>query len=570
MLTRLGIKNFLVVSDAQVTFEKSFNALTGETGTGKSILFEALALALGKRLSGNMVRADAKQLEVEAWFCPPFPKGLIEVGAELGIEIEDEDLVFKRVIEQSEDSTAGRSRSYINMLQFPSRVMRQLGGYLVEFQEQHELHHFFTPNAQLQLIDQMPLVKQSYVDMQQAYSNWHRLHGELVLAKQTQEKTQSDCIWLSESIAELEELAPQPDEELQLSEKRKLLRDGQQIYAIQKDLRTYLTGDKNSDGAQSMLLRASRKLNRCEPSTYEYFSQIMLIFERIGHELDEALIALDGLEGNAVDGEMSLEDCEERLFKLRALARKYQVNPNELHLKHDGLIEDLNRLDKMSETVKIKQKELDDARVLYHQYSQTLSIQRHQQAKQVEEQIQAELPDLRLGEAVFKVALTPREEDQIPHIDGLESGAFLISTNPGQALGPIASVASGGELSRLLLALKVCFSRQNEVSTLVFDEIDAAMGGQTAAAVGRKLQALSQHMQILAVTHSPQVAASAHCQFKVEKETSTISAKSSIWQVSHQERTEEIARMLSGMHPDAQARKAAFEAARALEKEMCA
>ncbi|MEM7070694.1 MAG: DNA repair protein RecN [Pseudomonadota bacterium] len=568
MLTRLIIKNFLVIESAEIEFCNQFNALTGETGTGKSILFEALSLALGKRLSGNPIRTQCDFLEVKAWFEGPFIPDLIEQANDVHqLDIDpDEALLFKRVVEHAKGSDQLRTRCFINDVQIPSNVARQLGEYLIEFQEQRMAQRLLTPTYQLQMLDKDPVIYEIHQRVRQDFAQWKKLSLQLKEEEQKHAKNESERDWLNASLEELEMIAPLEGEDKELSQKRIIFRNARQLSQIGLEIQHYLEGDHQQDGVKNLLIKAARKIDRSETVIQDYFRDLTEGLERIENELNEACLCLDDLLTNRPD-EGALEEVEERLHKLRDIARKHAISADDLPSKQAEIATQLEHLENHSNQIEQLKKALSDAQKKYDLSASKLSEIRRKQAKILEQNVCAQLPDLRLDGAKFVIELI-KSEDNVPHEDGLERIRFLISTNPGQPLNAIGEVASGGELSRLLLALKVSFSSKNPYISLVFDEIDAAMGGQTAAAVGQCLRKLSQDWQVLAVTHSPQVAASAHHQYKVEKQSNHGQTHSFVYQVKDDQRTDEIARMLSGKRSNASSRQTAFDAAQALEKEM--
>lgn len=541
MLQALGIRDILLIEAAELRFRPGLNVLTGETGAGKSILLDSLGFALGWRGRADLARAGAGQGEVTAEFLLPPGHPAHMALEEAGLPGGDE-LILRRTV-----TADGRRQAWVNDRRVTVETLRALGDTLVELHGQQDDRGLLDPRGHRPLLDAF-----AGVDPAEARAAWAARAAAaraLAAAEAGLEAAQRDADFLRHAAAELRKLAPEPGEEPALDARRRSLQAAEKIRADVARAGEAL----GPDGAEGRLLDALRWLEHVAPQAEGALDAALDAIARALAELGEASGAVEAAldRGEADPGE--LDRVEERLFALRALARKHQVTPDilpELAAEFDAR---LAALDAGEDGVAALKAALAAADRDYAAVADRLSALRREAAAQLDARMAEELPPLKLERARFVTEVTPGE----PGPEGADRVAFTVATNPGAAPGPIGRIASGGELSRFLLALKVCLSARAEGITLIFDEIDRGVGGATADAVGRRLQALGQAGQVLVVTHSPQVAARGAWHWQVGKTAAEGATRTEIVGLDAPERVEEIARMLAGDTITEEARAAA-------------
>jgi DNA repair protein RecN (Recombination protein N) len=539
MLTSLAIRDVVLIERLDLAFAPGLTVLTGETGAGKSILLDSLGLALGLRADSGLVRAGQPQASVTAAFTiePEHPARALL--AEQGLAAEDE-LVLRRVL-----TSDGRSRAFVNDQPTGLALLRRLGALLVEVQGQHEQVGLADPAAHAGLLDAAGGLDKPRGAVAEAYRAWREAARALETARAEIAAAQRDEEFLRHAVAELEELAPVEGEEDDLAAERQKLQQGERRgEAIAEALASLNPRDRRAANPNAALRSAIRALERLPAPNTEAAPAL----EALGRALDalaEAETALERLAHEAAPDPRRLEGVEERLFALRAAARKHLVPVVELPALLVTLKARLAALDAGTDRVQAAERAAAAARAAYINAAEALSQARSAAAQKLEKAIAKELPPLKLDRArlVIEVARKP-EAAWGP--DGVDRVTFLVSTNPGQAPGALDKVASGGELSRLMLALKVVLARGSPVPTLVFDEVDSGIGGATAAAVGERLARVAERLQVLVVTHSPQVAARGARHLSVSKQVKGGRAETRVTPLDAAARREEIARMLAG------------------------
>jgi DNA repair protein RecN (Recombination protein N) len=550
MLTSLAIRDVVLIERLDLGFGPGLTVLTGETGAGKSILLDSLGLALGARAESGLVRAGQPQASVAAAFAPPDAHPARALLAEQGIEAEDE-VVLRRVV-----TADGRSRAFVNDQPVGLALLRRLGALLVEVQGQHDQVGLTDPANHAGLLDASggldPLRNASAV----AHRAWREAERALATARERIAAAQRDEDFLRHALAELESLAPAEGEEDDLAAERQRLQQGERRgEAIAEALASLQPRDRRSAHPGNALRGAARALERLPAPNTDAEPAL----EAIGRALDalaEAETALERLVQDAAPDPRRLEHVEERLFGLRAAARKHMVPVVELPALLASLKDRLSALDAGTGQVAAAEKLLAEARAAYLAASGRLTEARREAAQKLEKALARELPPLKLDRARLVVDVSPKPEAAWGP-EGVDRVTFLVSTNPGQAPGALDKVASGGELSRLMLALKVVLARGSPVPTLVFDEVDSGVGGATAAAVGERLLRVAERLQVLVVTHSPQVAARGMRHLSVAKQVKAGRAETRVTPLDAPQRREEIARMLAGEHVTEAARMAA-------------
>ncbi|WP_039758975.1 DNA repair protein RecN [Bartonella queenslandensis] len=548
MLVQLSIHNIVLIETLDIHFTAGLTVLTGETGAGKSILLDALSLALGGRGDASLVRHGTDRGQVTAVFDVPVSHPARQLIRENGLD-EEGDIILRRV--QSSD---GRSRVFINDQVVSVSLMRSVGRLLVEIHGQHDDRALVDVAAHRQLLDAFGGLEDEVENLRQCYRVWRECEERLQQQRLKVENAAREMGYLRACVQELEKLDVQVGEEDALSLRRADMLKLEKIAMDIKEADDLLSGQKSPIPVFSNLVR---RLERKIPEAQE-------LIEPVVKSIDEALCALataqEGIEEamRALDFEPDeLERIEERLFALRGFARKYQVSADELVQLRDKMDAELTDFEEAQNTLTRFEDEAEQAKKNYDTLAQDLTIKRRETAKHLSESVMAELPALKLEKAEFIVEMQTDVERR--SAEGCDRIEYWVRTNPGTRAGPMFNVASGGELSRFLLALKVVLSDRGSAPTLIFDEIDTGAGGAVAAAIGQRLQRLSEKIQVFSITHAPQVASKAHSHFLISKIESHDKGcfVTAIHKMEEQERAEEIARMLAGEQITEEARAAA-------------
>jgi len=556
MLTALSIRDVVLIDRLDLSFGPGLTVLTGETGAGKSILLDSLGLALGVRADSGLVRAGCDQASVAACFSLSVDHPALTALTEQGFEAEDE-VVLRRLVAKD-----GRSRAFINDQPTGIALLRRIGALLVEVQGQHEQMGLADPASHTALLDVFGVPADCRDGVATAWRAWRQAAHRLDSARAAIESARRDEEWLRYAVDELATLAPRLDEEGQLvADRQRLQQNERQAEAIAAAIAELTPRDRRgAAGPASVLRSASRMLQRLVPAhqadqTNPAFAALAAL-ERAEEALAEADMILGRLAADADADPRLLEQTEERLFALRAAARKHSVAVAELPALLDQLCERLAHLESGEVELLELERAARETKDHYIVSARVLTDVRREAAVRLRDAVMAELPPLRLDKARFFVEVTDTAESAWG-ADGADEVRFLIATNPGQDPGPLAKIASGGELSRLMLALKVVLSAGSAVPTLVFDEVDSGVGGATAASVGERLARVAQSVQVLVVTHSPQVAARGAAHFLVSKAARGARTATTVEPLTKRDRREEIARMLAGETVTAAARAAA-------------
>ena len=532
MLRQLAIHNVVLVERLELEFEPGLGVLTGETGAGKSILLDALGLALGSRADAGLIRSGEAGASVSAEVQLPARHVALGLIAEQGIEPEEgEPLIFRRTLKAD-----GGSRAFVNGSAVPAGVLREIGALSVEIHGQHDDRGLLNPKGHRALLDAFGRLETSAVAA--AWEEVSRIESELAEAVASAEAAHRDREWLEHASAEIEKLAPEEGEETRLAEERAAMQAGLKAGETLTGLDELLGG---TDGALSLLRQAARRIER-GAAEHPLLAEALASLDRAVIEASEAedriARAADAL---AFDPDR-LERTEARLFDIRALARKHRVEPDALAALGAQMREQLAGIQAGGQRIAELERQLEAARREYGKAAEQLSAARSDAARRLDEAVAAELGPLKLDAARFRTAIVPVE----PGPAGTDRVEFEVSTNPGAPFGPITRIASGGELSRFILALKVALAEAGTAATMIFDEVDRGVGGAVASAIGERLARLSQQSQVLVVTHSPQVAARASHHYRIEKSHGDGGTRTSVRKLSEVERREEIARMLSG------------------------
>jgi DNA repair protein RecN (Recombination protein N) len=547
MLLGLTIRDVVLIDRLSLAFRPGLCVLTGETGAGKSILLDALGLALGRRADAALVRPGAEQAVVSAEFAvtPNHPAAALLAEAGIATDLSG-SIIVRRTL-----GADGRSRGFVNDEPTSIGLLRALGDSLVEIQGQGEQHGLFDPATHRDLLD--ALSEADTAGLAVAWGAWRDARNAAEEAARTLAASRAEEDLLRHEHAELDALAPEADEEDRLVARRVLLQNAERLGETIGEAVGEIDGE---GGALQALARALRRLTRATDRAQGLLDGAIAATERAATETEEALAALSAAAQALELDPGALEQVEERLFSLRALARKHSVNVADLPLLRDKIAERLALIDASAEGAIAWEKKAAAARQVYLAAAAKISAAREKAAKRLDAAVAAELKPLRLDKARFRTVLTPlADTDWSEH--GCERVNFEVATNPGAPFGPLARIASGGELSRFMLALKLVLAGVSSVPTLIFDEVDSGIGGAVAAAVGERLQRLGASLQVLVVTHSPQVAARGAHHWRVAKLDAQRSAVTRVEELDPDTRQEEIARMLSGSTITAEARAAA-------------
>lgn len=548
MLRSLDIRDMLIIDHLSLAFQPGLSVLTGETGAGKSILLDSLGFVLGWRGRAELVRSGAEQGEVTASFDLPPDHPAHAVLAEAGISAEDGELILRRI-----NFPDGRKTAWVNSVRTSGEVLRRLSETLVELHGQHDDRGLLNPRGHRDLLDDFGHHATARASVQTAWATRRTAAAALKQAQAVLAELRAEEEFLRHATAEFEDLNPQPGEDAALDTERRAMQGAERIAEDVAKALTALGGQ----GAEAQLSNAIRWLDSSAQSASGHLNAPLEALSRVMDALGEAeqgiLSCLDALSFDST----ALEHCEERLFAIRALARKHSVQPDDLPALGLELAARLTTLDASAGDIGTREAALAQAESAYQTAATKLTALREKSGKRLARDMGAELGPLKMERAVFTVEITPGT----PGPDGLDEVTFCVATNPGAPAGALNKIASGGELSRFLLALKVCLTRDAKGLTMIFDEIDRGVGGATANAVGRRLAGLASGGQVLVVTHSPQVAALGAHHWRVEKSVSKQNGAdvttSRVIALGAAERTDEIARMLAGDSITDQAKQAA-------------
>ncbi|WP_282119139.1 DNA repair protein RecN [Ruegeria atlantica] len=543
MLRALDIRDMLIIDRLELTFQPGLNALTGETGAGKSILLDSLGFVLGWRGRAELVRQGAAQGEVVAEFELNEDHPAHAILAEAGLP-GGEELILRRV-----NTAEGRKTAWVNDRRCSGEVLRALSETLIELHGQHDDRGLLNPRGHRAMLDDYAGVDGHLATVRSSWSEMSRARKALAQTESTLAAMRAEEEFLRHSVSELDQLDPQPGEDAELDARRRMMQGAERIRDDVARAFSLLGGD----GAESAMADAVRWLEGVSDNADGQLEAPIAALGRALIELGEAQDGVDACLQKLDFNPAELEQAEERLFAIRALARKHDVVPDDLGTFAETLRDRLNRLDAGDADLADQRAAVDAAQTTYDDAAAKLSAARQKAARQLDVAVMTELAPLKMERAVFQTEITAAD----PGPDGIDAVAFTVATNPGAPSGPLNKIASGGELSRFLLALKVCLTGNDSARTMIFDEIDRGVGGATADAVGRRLAALAQGGQVLVVTHSPQVAARAAHHWRVQKHVTDGQTLSTVVPLAEPDRVDEIARMVAGDTITDEARAAA-------------
>lgn len=547
MLKSLSIRNVVLIDKLDLDFQNGFSVLSGETGAGKSILLDSVGLLLGKRAEVGMIRSGCDKLSVCGSFEIADKKGeLAALCAEYDLDFEHE-IIIKRTLNQD-----GKGKIFFNDQPITQKLLKEIGSYLVEIHGQFDNQGLLNPATHLSVLDGYGAYPEKITVLKTAFAAYKKAKDNRVNAEAKIAQSKADEDNLRHWVDEFQKMQPRENEQEELEEKRRQMMNAEKILenldAAYKAL--------NQGGVQSALRQAQAAISRVNVLLNGKFDNIYSLLDTALVNADEAGEEIEAASNEVSLNQNELDAVEERLFALKALARKHNTTIEELPLVWQQMEENLRNLELGEDDIENLRKLEEAAYKDYVKKATEVSQVRLAAALRLDGKIQAELPDLKMEKARFMTQISTKPENQWNE-NGRDDVCFMVSTNPNTPYGSISKIASGGELARFMLALKVNLAQTSQVETMIFDEVDTGIGGATAQAVGEKLAKLGEQVQVLVVTHSPQVAAQSKYHYKVEKTTVDNVTTTSLRELSAAEKTEEVARMLSGEHVTDEARAAA-------------
>ncbi|MCC3861357.1 DNA repair protein RecN [Pseudemcibacter aquimaris] len=550
MIVSLTIKDIVLIDRLQMDFEDGLSVLSGETGAGKSILLSGIGLAIGARSGREIIRQGQDQGSVTAEFSLSEDHRIWDVLNDQGLDHEDGQLILRRVIGKD-----GRSRAFINDQSVSITLLRQIGETLVEIHGQHDERGLLNPSGHRSLLDDFGDYQELHIKVRNNFDNLTALQDELADEQAKLEQAKQDEDYIRYNLEELDQLNPQEGEEEELAKERTRMMQGENLSEGLGELLNKLLSDKGVDTVLRATIRKMERMAAQAPGLLEGVSENL---DRAANETADAIAELEEIIRNLEFNPYDLENTEERLFALRAAARKHNCQADQLPALKAEFEEKLSTIQYGDEEVRRLTEDVYRAQTIFEANVEKLSKEREMAAAILDAQVNEELPALKMDKAEFKTFLEPLDKEHW-NGEGGERIDFRVSTNPGAPFGGLVKIASGGELSRFILALKVVLARKTSVATLIFDEIDQGVGGAVANAVGERLSELSDKGQILVITHSPQVAARGknHWLIKKAANESDGPVTTAVTPLSDDLRREEIARMLAGAEITNEARAAA-------------
>ena len=543
MLASLRIQNVVLIEQLDLEFHAGLCALTGETGAGKSILLDSLGLALGARADAGLVRNGADKAQVSAVFDVGINHVVLATLEDAQVNIEaGESIILRRSL-----IADGGSKAYINDQPVSAGLLKKVGQSLLEIHGQFDTQGLLNAASHRGLLDEYAGVKDG---VSKHWQNWQKQKDQLQNLKENVQNARAEEEYLREALEDLDNLNPQPDEETELASLRDRLMNREQVLEALNIAHQALNSDNDPVRA------AWGAIDRVADKIGEQINGVTGALDRATSEIQEAISEIQRLSSDLEHSEHDLQSIDDRLFALRAQARKHNCEVDQLSDIRESLAERLNAMEHEDELLAQAMKNVEAAKNEYTQAAQSIHELRQKTAKRLDDLVAKELPPLKLDRAQFVTKVELLEEAEWNQ-HGMDRVRFLVATNPGAEAGPLNKIASGGEMSRFMLALKVVMSEVGVANSLIFDEVDAGIGGGTADAVGERLARLAQDKQIMVVTHSPQVAARANHHWIVQKTGDEIVRTSVVPLPQEQDRREEIARMLAGATITEEARAAA-------------
>ncbi|MGH1455864.1 MAG: DNA repair protein RecN [Alphaproteobacteria bacterium] len=543
MLTQLSIQNVVLIEKLVIDFKSGLCVLTGETGAGKSVLLDSLGLALGVRAESGLVRKGAKDASVTASFQIPENHEAYDILKNADIIIEDDVLLLRRAVNAN-----GKSRAFINDQPISISLLKSIGDTLVEIHGQFETQGLLNPATHRAMLDSYAKVNAK--DLSHAWDNWKSAEQALDDLRRMSERAHEEEEYLRFSLDDLEKLDPKTGEEGELSNLRERIKHRESV--LEGLNAALLALNAENDPVQ----RAWGEIDKIAHKAGDDVTPALDALSRASAEIAEAASSIQGLLADLQETDQNIEDIDDRLYALRMQARKHKCDCDDLPAMYENLAQKLSRIENADEELTQQKAICTKTREDYIAVAKRVSAQRIKTGERLNALVQKELAPLKLDKARFVTQVAPLDEVEWS-ANGTDRVRFLVSTNPGQEPGPIHKIASGGEMSRFMLALKVIIAQEGSTHSFIFDEVDAGIGGATADAVGERLSRLAQSKQVLVVTHAPQVAARAGSHWIVQKSGDKFVKTDIIPLTTRAEKCEEIARMLAGADITPEARAAA-------------
>jgi len=537
MLREVGIKNFVLIEDLRLELDKGLNVLTGETGAGKTIVLDALGLLLGDRFSSESVRQGAERSDVDGVFSAPKSREFQRWREDHGFE-KMEEIVIRR-----EGYPDGRSRAFLNDRPVTLGTLQELSVFLVDVHGQNEHQQILKPSVQLACLDRFAGLEDACAAIEPLFRDWQKLSDELNLGQLSEQERLQRVDLYRFQLQEIRQAALQPAEDQDLAARLPELKNAERLRALAETAYSTLYEEEGSALEKlSQAARAFDALKALAPSV----EPLLVELQESKDRLEETARGLKTLAKRWETDPAALEEAMSRQDLIARLAKKYGGSVESVLTYAEKLQGDLDRLENTEVYRRELQKQVDRASHDLDKASRDLSAKRKRAARQLSEAVQEQLADLGLKQAVFecKIEVVQGTDGPVFTTTGIDRAAFQWAPNPGEGSQPLKEIISGGEMSRVMLALKTVLAQTDAVPTLVFDEVDAGIGGLTAQAVGRKLRALSRHHQILCVSHLPQIASCAHAHFRVSKRVSKARTYAEIERLEPAERLQELARLL--------------------------
>lgn len=532
MLSSISIKNFVLIDDLNINLSNGFTALTGETGAGKSIIIDALLIALGERANSKLLKDPSKAATVILCLQTSSASEVANALVEHGIDCASE-IIIRRVIYPD-----GKTKAFINDTAVSATFLAGIREYLIEFCGQHDSKGLMNPHSHIKILDKYIGNGPELRQLSALYNDYKKHKNDLEELLRKNLRIDAELDFLNYAIKELEALSPIPEEESTLVEKRRVMQES----AKASDVYHKASEGLNADSMLAQLSKVIKEMNKFP----ELFHPAIEACNRAEIEIEDATSALDAMAHMFTNGSAELEKVEDRLHEIRALARKYATHPDELYKILDQKKEEHHLLQNLTAAIEKIEQSLKQASDEYLKLAKKISEKRGGEAKKLESQIMNSLSDLKLNQADFKIQIESYDDTNGWKIDGIDSVKFIIRTNPGSQYGSLDKIASGGELSRIMLAIKAGLASVKSVSVLIFDEVDTGISGSVSEAVGKKIAELANDYQILTITHQPQVTAFCNNHLLIQKSFKENDTMVSVKNLSKDESIQEVARMLSG------------------------
>lgn len=547
MLHSLSIRNVVLIDKLDLDFRSGLSVLTGETGAGKSILLDSLGLLLGNRAETSLIRQGEDKLSVTGCFSCPDNTEFKTLLEEYDLDVDNE-VIIKRSL-----ASDGKGKIFFNDQPISVKILKDIGRFLVEVHGQFDNHGLLNPSNHLDILDSYGGYKELLQKTSQAYNYYHQIKTERIKAEKDIQQAKIDEENLRHWVNELQQMNIQENEEETLSQRRQELMNAEKIAEGINYAYGVLTQGSDIQGAIRQAQNAIDKVNNLVNDKYNALVEML---DQASIDISESINELEDIASNISTNQNELENIEERLFAVRGLARKHQTSIDNLPNILSEFETKLSAIEYGEETLSKLRKDEEEAKLSYIQQANKLSAQRKSTALILDKKVMEELSPLKMDKAKFITSVEQNPESGWSS-KGFDSVMFTVSTNPNSPQGPLNKIASGGELARFMLALKVNLAQSSNIGTMIFDEVDAGVGGATAQAVGERLSKLAQNVQVLVVTHSPQVASKGNNHLKVAKYTANNITTTTVNELNDIERYEEVARMLAGEIITDEARAAA-------------